>query len=158
MTMICVSPTTISGCLQFVNKCKYLGRIQHTVPPHHACKSIVMNTCISMHSTHPVRCEGGGDFMKNQFVITLLRGGGAFKLIIIIILIIITINLLVQSNRAKYWVRQHQVFFAVRSICIQLYKQYLLITSPSGYLPYLPVLKRPSKSYKPDTRVVKFFT
>jgi len=27
MTMICVSPTTISDCLQFVNKCKYLGRI-----------------------------------------------------------------------------------------------------------------------------------
>jgi hypothetical protein len=32
--------------------------------PHHACKSIVMNTCISMHSTLPVRYEGGEMFWK----------------------------------------------------------------------------------------------
>jgi hypothetical protein len=32
--------------------------------PRHACKFIVMNTCISMHSTPPVRYKGGDMFWK----------------------------------------------------------------------------------------------
>ena len=45
--------------------------------PHHACKFIVMNTCIWMHSTPPVRSEGGEMFWK---ICSLLHYcGGAFK-------------------------------------------------------------------------------